>query len=264
MKKMIRICAAVAAVVFAASAMTGCGDSKADKLARLDRACVAVDSVLKSVGEPVGDVDVKADDMNMMISLSVKDSMINVSRAGDEMVDYFMAQQLKSSPKDVVNETVKSLEATGGSAVVTVADLYGNSRKYTFTPETLRHLIKAKGSELNAPRVKEQLCEFLGESLANKGAYAQADGVELSVDKSFLTYTVTFASDRTFAGSGQGLLTRLYMEPIKAQFGGLGSLEMPLIEMCKSLSIDGECVIYRSLNGDKEIRQAFPWRIITE
>lgn len=256
----VRSIAAVAVLLSMVCGLVSCGDSQADKLARLDAAAVQLDSVLKAVGEPVTGVDAVAGDADITVKVTVKDSMVNASLIGDELMDYFIAQVIKTAPADVVNGVIKAVEGTEGSVRLMLTDMYGNDREFSFTGETLRHLYKAKGSQLNAPRVKEQVCALLQPVLA---ANAGADHVDLTVSKGFLTYEVVFASDKVFRDSGQGLLTRLYLEPIKAQYASLGALEQPVVDMFKSLGIDGVTVIYKALNGDKEIRQGFPWRIVT-
>lgn len=254
----------VSACVLAVCALSSCGDSKADKAERLADAAGAVDSVLCDFGAPVCDVKAVAAEADINISFAVNDSAVNVSEIGDELMDYFVAQQLKIAPKELVNETVKAAEGTEGSVRMAVSDIYGNTHEYTFTPETLRHLYKAKGSQLNAPRVKEQLCTALQGALPACAANAQADNISLSVDKGFLTYNVVFPTDKMYANASQGVLTGRYMDGFKTLLDNLGSLREPFLEMCKSLSVDGFCVKYTALNGDKELRQAFPWRVITE
>ncbi|MDE6287447.1 MAG: hypothetical protein K2M00_01520 [Muribaculaceae bacterium] len=264
MKTFFRKALSIAAVSAVMVAAVSCGESQADKIKKLDAAAAAVDSVYKGVEAPVSNLKAQANDTDVTVSVAVLDSMIRIDLVGDEMMDYFMAQQIKKAPAALVNEVTKAVTGTAGALQLSVTDLYGNERTFSFTGETLRHLYKAKGSQLNAPRVKEQVCRMLLPALPNALATTDAESIDLSVDKSFLTYTVTFASDRRFKDSGQGLLTRIYMDAFKAQYASLGELCDPVVEMLKSLGIDGVCVIYKALNGDKEIRQAFPWRTIME
>lgn len=264
MKRIFSRFAAMAVVLSVVFGVTGCGDSQAEKLARLDAAAAALDSVLSECGAPVTDVKAVANDADVLLSVAVKDSVVNASLVGAELMDYFVAQQLKSMSKDVVNSVTKAIEGTQGAVKLTLTDMYGTSAEFSFTGESVRHLYKAKGSELNAPRVKEQVCALFEPALPNAAARIGADHVELGVDKGFLTYTVVFPSDKAFRDSGQGLLTRLYMKPFQDQYAALGCLEAPVVDLLKSLKIDGVCVIYKALNGDKEIRQSFPWRIVLE
>lgn len=262
MKKTINRVAAFVVAVFVMACAVGCGDSQADKIKKLDAAAAAVDSVLRECPSPVADVNVKADGTNILVSLAVNDSLVHADLIGDALMDMFISRQIKSQDAAVVNQTVKAIGATGGEVKLSVTDLYGGKGDFTFNAETLRFLGKAKVSELNVPRVKEQLCAMLQPTLPNATSYADADHVEMVLDHGFLTYQVVFTSDKAFASSGQGLLTRYYLDPFKCAMASLGCLGAPFVDMCKSLSIDGFCVIFKALNGDKEIRQAFPWRLL--
>lgn len=264
MKTFFRKALSVAAACGVMVAAVSCGESQADKIKKLDAAAAAVDSVYNGVEAPVSNLKVLATDTDVTVAVAVLDSMIRIDLVGDEMMDYFMAQQIKETPAALVNEVTKAVTGTAGALKLSVTDLYGNERTFSFTGETLRHLYKAKGSQLNAPRVKEQVCRLLQPAIPNGLATAEAESIDLSVEKSFLTYTVTFANDRRFKDSGQGLLTRIYLDAFKEQYASLGELCDPVVKMLKSLQIDGVCVIYKALNGDKEIRQAFPWRNIIE
>lgn len=252
------------AVVAMMCLMWSCGDSEKAKLEKLDAAATEINTLASAVTSPLSDGKAAAIDHDIVVTMELNDSMIDPARLTDVIMDYYVAQQVKTLPKDVINSTVKALEATEGSLILNIKSAAGGEGHFSFAAPTLRELYKAKGSQLNAPRVKEQLCTLLDGTLPSAFAWADADHVEINIEKSFLTYHVVFTSDRTYASSGQGLLTRLYFEPFKARLAALGSLEEPIVTMFKSLGIDGFCVSYEALNGDKVIRQAFPWRVLEE
>ena len=60
----------------------------------------------------------------------------------------------------------------------------------------------------------------------------------------------------------QGVLTGRYMQPLRDEYGRLGSLEYPVVEMLKTLGIDGVRMVYVATGTDEEVKQAFPWREI--
>lgn len=260
MRRALRAVAAVAVTCM----MWACGDSEKAKLEKLDEAAAEINTLTSGVVAPLSNGKAVVSDHDIVVSMELNDSMIDPARLTDVIMDYYVAQQIKTLPKDMVNATVKALEATEGSLILNLTSASGSAGRFSFAPATLRELYKAKGSQLNAPRVKEQLCTLLTGTLPSTFAWADADHVEINIEKSFLTYHVVFTTDRTYSSSGQGLLTRLYFEPFKARMAALGSLEAPVLTMLKSLGIDGFCVSYEALNGDKVIRQAFPWRVLDE
>ncbi len=249
--------AAVAAVALAAIfSLASCGDSKADKLQNLQSAAEAVDSLLKPYAEapsPVKAVDVTVAEPDIKVNVTFSDSLISVPALGDALLDYFVAQQLKSAPGDVVKQVVSALKENAGSVVVTITDGTASAAPCSYSAESISHLLKAKTSQLNAPRVKQQLCAAMS---------AGADNVQAAVQKSFLEYTVTWPSEKAYAGWRQGSLTRIYLTPFHDAFESLGVLNEPFVEMLKSLGIDGVKVTYAALNSDKTLSQAFPWRSV--
>ena len=264
MKKMFARVMSVALAVVSLAVMTSCGDKQAEKQKALDEAAEALSTELASVTAPLSHESTLVADNDIVVKMTVSDSMIDVSRLGDELMDYYMAMKLKQGPSELINKVVKAVEGSEGSVKLDLTDIYGNSTSYSFSGETIRHLIKAKGSALNEPRVKEQVARLLEKALPNAAAYADADNVALTFNRGFLSYEVTFPNDRGFAKSTQGLITKQYMQPVKAQYAALGSMQADVIELLKNLRVDGVSVTYKALNSDKELKQAFPWRVILE
>lgn len=264
--KRLSFLAAVAAVAVAAIfSLASCGDSKADKLQNLQSAAEAVDSLLKPYAEapsPVKAIDVTVAEPDIKVNVTFSDSLISVPVLGDALLDYFVAQQLKSAPGDVVKQVVSALKENSGSVVLSITDGNESAAPCSYSAESISHLLKAKTSQLNAPRVKQQLCAAMSAGLPVATSYAGADNVQAAVQKSFLEYTVTWPSEKAYAGWRQGSLTRIYLTPFHDAFESLGVLNEPFVEMLKSLGIDGVKVTYAALNSDKTLSQAFPWRSV--
>lgn len=267
MKSLFKKMRVAAVSLLAVAALASCGKSQAEKEDAVKDAAVAVDSVLRTWKSPGGGltaVEASASGANMAVKLGLGDSLVRVDLLDAGLLDFFVAQQLKGASPDVINQTVKALEGTSGQLDLTISDLHGGSKTFTYTPDNIRFLIKAKASDLNPARVKTDLCTLLTPALPVPATYRESKSVELTVDKGFLTYTVTFPTDSRFAGSKQGMLTGIYAQPLKAQYLALGALRDPIVEMMKSLGIDGIKVVYKAANSDKDLTLAFPWRIICE
>lgn len=261
MKKIMKGAVAMAVALCVMAVMASCGGG-VNKEERLQSAAQSLDSVLASCEAPVTAVKAVADGTDIRLDAVVRDSLIRLESVGDALMNFYVAQQVKQSPAKVFNEVVKAVEGTGGCVVLSITDIYDFKREYKYTGAQLRNLYKALPSQLDGGKVKSELCEMLQPSLPNRPAWAQAQSVDLSIKSGFLTYTVTFADDSSFAKSKQGLLTGLYEKPLARSFSSLGSLSDSFLAMCRTLSIDGVRVEYKAAAGGKELAQAFPWRFI--
>ena len=203
---------------------------------------------------------VAVDSVNTAISanISLTDSVIRVDRIGTDLMEFFVAHIIKSAPADVVNNLVKSLEPES-QLTVSLADIYGGTNSFAFTAEDLRRLYKAKGLDFNTPAVKQQLFAVVADLLPMEAPYNDAT-VEVGISSGFLCYELTFPNDKMLAKSGQGLITRLYLEPIKVRLASLNALQPAVLEVMDALDIDGIAVTMLAKDSDKKIHQAFPWR----
>ena len=239
------VCVAVVAMSMVAVAGS-CGPSAAERAARMESAAATVDSLVHTTEAPFVVSKAVYAEPNIDVSFVLADSVIKVDLLGDELMDYYLAEQLKSSE---------------ASVVLSLTDAYGGSKTFIYTADKLQNLAKAKRSQLNVPKVKEQVVAVAGGAVPAPSAHMGTQ-VSTSIDKGFLTYTVTWPSKSAVSGMPQGVLTGRYMQPLRDEYGRLGSLEYPVVEMLKTLGIDGVRMVYVATGTDEEVKQAFPWREI--
>ena len=79
-------------------------------------------------------------------------------------------------------------------------------------------------------------------------------------DRGFIEYNIVWPSQKDLANKEQSVLTLLYFNDLKKSLMDLGELEQPVIDLLTNLGIDGVRVQYSAEDGDKVIKQAFPWR----
>ena len=246
------------------SGVTACGESQADKTTKLEAATAALDSVLNTTEAPIKSLSISADDANINVAATFGDSLLHADLLGEELMNYFVAGQIKQIKADVVNQVNRALDSSVGSLKLSLTDTWGNSFAIAYSAEDLRHLYKAKGSQLNVPMVKEQLVILLSNSLPTTKANKDSKGITLSIDKGFLNYDILFDKYQKFEKDRQGYITTLYFDLIKAQYASLGKLQTPIIDTMKELGIDGIRVTFVANDSDKELKQAFPWREIAK
>lgn len=257
MRKLLNMAAGALVVLTAA-----CGPSEAERTARLEGAAAAIDSLVATSQAPFESVSAAYAAPNVDIAVTLRDSMIKVDLLGEQLMDYYAADQLKSMDAARVSAVVKTLRSMETPVVVTLTDTYGAQKTFIFPADKIQRLMKAKPSSLDVPKVKEQVVAMAGGAVPAPWAHPGTQ-VSASIDKGFLTYTVTWPSKRSLAGVEQGNLTGNYLDALRRQYGRLGDLEYPVVEMLKSLGIDGVRMVYTAADDDDvQIKQAFPWREI--
>ncbi len=264
MKALFRTVAVAFATLLIMAGATACGESQADKAKKLEAAAAALDSVFNPAQAPVAALSITADGTDINFKATLSDSLIHADLLGEELVNYFVANQIKHVKGAVINQVNKALDSTLGSLKLSITDTWGNNFAIAFSSENLRHLYKAKGSQLNVPTVKEQVVALLGNSLPASMANKDAQSITLTISKGFLNYNVQFDKYAKYKKGKQGHLTTLYFAPLKVQYANLGVLQTPIIDTLKELGIDGIRVTFSAQDSDKELKQAFPWREIVK
>ncbi len=264
MKYTLRAFSILAVSVFALCGISSCGSSQEEMNKKLTEATVVVDSILgvDAPQTPVQSITVAVVQNGIDIDVMLVDSIIDGNRVQSELLNYYIARQIKNVGVDELNQVLKTLDETEGTLNLTIVGAAGYLKEFRFTPDQLRNLYKAKGSQLNVPTVKAQVIGLFENDLPVNEISAEADTTTMEIDGGFLTYTVKFEKKKYV--SKQGVLTSLYLEPLKQKCAQLGVLKSPIIEMLDELGIDGIRVVFVSADDEKEVKQAFPWRIIAE
>ena len=242
--------------------LAGCGPSEAEKTARLEATAAQIDSLITTDRAPFEKCGAVYAAPNVDVDIALSDSLIKVDLLGDALMDYFVADQLKAMDADRVYAVINSLRKLDTPVVATVRDTYGATKTYIFSTDKISRLVKAKGSSLDVPAVREQVAAMAGGAVPSPEAHRGAQ-VSAAISKGFLTYTMTFPSKAALSGLEQGHLTGRYLDALRRQYARLGDLEYPVVEMLKGLGIDGVRIVYTAADDDdREIKQAFPWREI--
>lgn len=256
MKKLFMIAAAALAVTAA------CGPSDKERTAALDATAASIDSLVATTMAPFDSCTASYAGSTVNVRVALRDSMIKVDLLGDQLMDYFASDWLKAQDPQRVSELVKRLKKYDTGVTLTVRDTYGVSRNYLFTGDKITKLLKAKPSSLDVTKVREQVVALAGAAVPAPYAHPGTQ-VSASVKLGFLTYTITWPSKQDLKGLKQGNLTGRYMDALRRQYGRLGDLEYPVVEMLKSLGMDGVRIVYTAADDDAmELKQAFPWREI--
>jgi len=243
-------------VVFAS--MASC--SGGDKTQALARAAALADSIVSGNGN--ANVEVNEAGTGLDATFRIADSLLNLQPIGQELFEIYAAQQLKYASADDINAVCQALRETEGDVTVELVASGQEARAFTLTPRRIISLQKARLSQLDPAKAKEQVVKVAEGMCPNPKAHAGALRTDVSVVKSFLEYNIVWPSEKDIAGKEQGNLTYLYCNAIKEQFIQMGDLKQPIIDLLTSLGIDGVRIVYSAEGSDKTVKQAFPWREI--
>lgn len=204
--------------------------------------------------------DVDYADGVLSIGISFSDPGINVAGISDALVQYVLAQYMKSHTGKDLDEVVNTLNKEKGSMKITLTGADGQSKEFSVAAPRLVKLIKLKPSELNFNEVKENVVEILASRCEALKEKYQAENVEFEIASSFAQYTFTFQRPTAYAQLTQASLRGRYLKVLQEQYENYGSCSYMIQDLLKSLKIDGYRYIYTS-NGN-ELSAAVPWSML--
>lgn len=205
------------------------------------------------------------DSLTSVITIKVDfcDSIINVEKISDAIVQYYTAQQLKEHPGEDLNVFLNTLSLEKGSMNLVLADVYGHSREYTMDASRLKQLYKLTPMQLNFNEVKENVLDIFEEQCDFYKGAARALDCTFELKNGFAEYTLTFEKEQDYANLNQGSLKGRYLHFLQPRYEDFQGFRYPIVEFLKSLQIDGYRFVYVTKDGKgKELRSAIPWRDI--
>lgn len=249
--------AAIAAIIMVAVA--SCSDSGA-KAKMLADAAAAADSIVSI--DDTANVEVNAAGTGLDATFRLP-AVFDISAMDNSLFEVIASQTLKSYPPAVIDAVSKALRENQGELRVelTVPER-GQSHIFTITPRRLIELQRANLLQLDTTGARQQLVKMAESMFPNPDAAVGAASIDVAIAKGFLEYNVVWPAAVKYADSGQGLLTAKYFDALKAQYQAMGDFGYPMVELCKSLKIDGVRIVYSAPGSDATLRQAFPWREI--
>ncbi len=210
----------------------------------------------------LSEIDASYEDAKLTVEISFSDTLVNVSDYSEALVQYVLAQYLKSHTGPNLDEIANTLIKEEGQLVIELEDTHGNEREYAVSAARLRNLIKLRPMELNYNDVRTNVSDIFAARCAAYAAEYNAKECEFDIDHSFAQYTLTFPNTRAFAGLNQASLTGRYVKKLKEQYDNYGACRPMIEDLLKSLSIDGYRFVYLAPDGKSGLTAGIPWRTI--
>lgn len=200
------------------------------------------------------------DDGTLIVNIAFNDSLIEVDELSDALVQYVVAQYLKSHTGANLDETLNTLGKEKGVMSLSINDIYGNEKVVVLPSTTLKKLVVTKPMELRFPEVRANVLDIMDERTDALVREANAVEGEFAYTAGFAQYTLTFRAASNFANQTQGTLTGRYKRIFSEYYQTYGACGPMIRELQESLQIDGVRVIYTA--DDKQVKTALPWRFL--
>lgn len=201
---------------------------------------------------------------DLKVDIEFSDTTINVDLCSDALVQYVLAQYIKSHTGKDLDTVINTLAQEKGSLKIKLADIRGTSREYEVSASRLKQLVKLKPMELGYNDVRTNVADIMAAKCPAYRAQYNAAECEFEFKGGFAQYTLTFDRASAYSSLNQASLTGRYLKEIKPMYEDFGACRPMIEELLRSLSIDGYRFIYTDKNGSKTISAGMPWRLINE
>ena len=247
-----------------AVAMAACGsDDSAEKLqAQAQRVDAELKSEVAAAPQLFAQASAQYADSAFTIRLALADSLMHVSDYSQAMVEYFLSDEIKARAGKDLDEVVNTLAHTKEPMRICLTDVYGTSKCYDLPAATLRTLYKTQRSQLQLPEVRSQVLEILAGRSFRFAQGGSVQKVDFALASSFATYTVVYDSPKAYSGLNVANLKARYLKMLKPMYAAYGPLAPAVVEMNRSLGIDGYRFILTTPSGDSELKATLPWKEI--
>lgn len=260
-KMSILSCAATAAVL---ALTASCGGNKEAEI--LQKQAQRVDTSLASevAADPqlFASADAEYADSAFRVAVVFADSVLNVADYSQELVEYFLSEEIKSRAGKDLDELVNTLAKTREPLRLTLTDVYGTTRSYDMPAVTLRTLFKTQRSQLRLPEVRSEVLGIFADRAFRFAAGSGVQKADFALTSSFATYTIVYDSSKAYAGLNVANLKARYLKMLKPMYKAYGSLADAVVGMDRSLGIDGYRFVLTTPAGDSELKCTLPWREI--
>lgn len=185
------------------------------------------------------------------VDVVLNDSLIDLSRIPAELFNYFTAVEVKRHIDKNLEITVNTLSEAKGCVAVSVTDAYGVKSGYVYTAADLRRMVKSPLSQLDFNAAKQALFDYWSASAGDftPSLEKPVNDVTTSFKGGFYDYTVNFANARAYKGLTSANLKSRILKVLQPRYERLGTLRPAVLEMYKSLGIDGFHLIYEAEKG---------------
>ena len=189
------------------------------------------------------------------VDVALSDSLLSVDRISDPLFDFFTACQVKDNLNKNLEETVNAKPGKKAPMIVTLTDVYGNSRAYELTAAKFRQMIKQPLTQLNYNEARDELFNNFA---ATASIFAPADAkvkeVTTNFKGGFYDFNVCFEKTASYKGLTTANLKARALAVFERKYNRLGAMHPAFIQMFKALGVEGFHLIYSAGEKDKTLK----------
>lgn len=249
---------------FFAAILISCSGSKEPSalIAHADRLNGELGAIAEESPMFLDSATVNYADGTLAVNIAFADTFFTASEFTDALVQYTLAQYMKSHTGANLDEVVNTISKEEGKMAITLIDRKGGSKTFDVPAARLRQLVKLKPMELNYNDARANVLEIMEERDDAFELAANAEDVSFEVANGFAQYTFTFPNANGYARLKQAQLTGRCLNAVKPIYDNYGACRTMVEDLLKSFKIDGYRFVYENNRDKYTLKASVPWRTI--
>ena len=199
-------------------------------------------------------------DAVLSVKVAFADQLYKAEDFSDALVQYTLAEYLKSHTGANLDEVLNTLGEEEGKMTVTILDCQGGAKEFDIPSARLKQLVKLKPMELNYTAARDNMLELMAKRAPFYAEQAKAKSAEFDLSAGFAQYTITFEKASAFRGLTQPVLTGRYVNILRPIYDEFGACRTMVEDLIKSFSIDGYRFVYTDEKESQMVKASIPWR----
>ncbi len=242
-------------VLATAMAFTACGDKTTPVIIeQSERINTELQSLVQENPKVLAEASAKFAEDKIAIDVKLADSLFMVPYISEPLFNYFTAYEVKAHINKDLEITYNALAEKDYPIVVSLTDVYGDSRSYEITPTLLRRMIKSPLTQLDYNEAREGLFAAMAASEAQFMPASGAKSVSTSFKGGFFSYNVEFEKASSYKDLTTANLKSRALKVLEPRYANPGSFRPVLFGVYKSFGIDGFHLVYSAGENSKTLK----------
>lgn len=238
-------------IIGSAIAITSCNDKEAQILVeQTDILSKTVSNITSENPQLFASSEVALAEDKITVDVKLSDSLFITALISEPLFDYFTACEVKNNLNKNLEAMVNAMANKEVPMIVTLTDVYGESRSYELTAAKFRRMVKSPLTQLSFNEARDGLFAALAASEAQfipEGGGVKA--ITTSFKGGFYAYNVEFEKATAYKGLTTANLKARALKVLQKRYEKLGTLHPIFMNMYKSMGIDGFHLVYNA--GEK-------------
>ncbi len=196
------------------------------------------------------------------VDLVMSGDAVTVPSLSESLVQYALAIYMKGHTGSRLDNLLNALGRLDGKMVLTLTDCDGESRTYEIAASRLKQLVRLRPMELNFTEVRTAVLDIMRGRCNDYRIAAGASDASFGFSGGFAEYTLAFGCAADYRQFNRANLAGRYVGILQPRYAELGALRPYVLELMRSLQIDGYRFVYTAPDAEAPLRSAIPWRLL--